>query len=128
MRLGLSKKIICKKNIVQLRRILILLNEWIVMLDRALRPGVGKKHYRSSKHLNMKDVAILTDLRKSALERYSALINKQKIENIKTRLSLIADNKLRQEIETNLLQIELKDQIILREYHKLDQIFQKYRP
>jgi hypothetical protein len=127
MRLGLNKKKIQKKNISELLRGLILLNEWIVKLDKVFRKDPEQKLYRSSKKINMKIVSILSDLRKSALERYSALINKQKIENIKTHLSLIADKKLRREIETNLLQIELKDQIILRELHKSDQIFQKYR-
>ena len=126
-RLGLTKKKIQQKNLYELRRCLILLNEWIAELNRAFRKDAEQMLNRSSIHTNEKIVFILSDLRLSALERYSALINKQKIENIKTHLSLIADKKLRKEIETNLLQIELKDQIILREYHKSDQIIKKYR-
>ena len=82
MRLGLNKKKIQKKNISELLRGLILLNEWIVKLDKVFRKDPEQKLYRSSKKINMKIVSILSDLRKSALERYSALINKQKIENI----------------------------------------------
>ena len=126
-RLGLNKKEIQKKNIYELRRCIILLSGWIAELNRAFRKNAEQKLNRSSIHPNEKIVFILSDLRLSALERYSALINSQKIENIKSHLSLIADKKLRRKIETNLLQIELKDQIILREYHKTDQIAKNFR-
>jgi hypothetical protein len=126
-RLGLNKKEIQKRNVHELRRCLILLAEWIAELTPDFREDDKQKLNRSSIHPNEKIVFILSEMRLSALERYSALINKQKIENIKTHLSLIADKKIRRKIETNLIQIELKDQIILREYHKSYKILRKYR-
>ena len=128
IRLGLSKNRIQKQNIYELRRTLILLSGWIDRLDKAFRFDTELKPDASSKNFDKKIVSILSDLRKSALEKYSALINKEKIQMIKTQLDFITDEKIRREIETNLLQIELKDQIILREYSKLDSISEKYRP
>lgn len=127
IRLGLSKNRIRKKNISELRRSLILLNGWIDRLDKAFKSDTELELDSSSEPFNKKNFSILLDLRKSALERYSALINKEKIETIKTQLDFIADEKVRREIETNLLQIELKDQIILREHYKLDSMSKKYR-
>ena len=128
LRLGLSKNRIQKQNIYELRRTLILLSGWIDRLDKAFRFDTELEQDASLKNFDKKIVSILSDLRKSALEKYSALINKEKIQMIKTQLDFITDEKIRREIETNLLQIELKDQIILREYSKLDSISEKYRP
>ena len=126
-RLALTKEKIQKKNIYALHRSLILLNEWIDTLDKNFKRDAQKMVRLSSKPPNRRIISVLSDLRKYALERYSALINKKKIENIRIQLSLIEDKKLRGKIEKNLLQIELKDQIILQEYPKLDRILQKYR-
>ena len=128
IQLGLSNTMIRNKNISELRKCLIVLNDWIARLDNAFRSDTEQKLGFSSKDIDKNALSTLSDLRKSALQRYSTLINKQKIEFIKTQLNSISDKKLRHKIEANLLQIEIKDQLIQRECNKLDNILEKYRP
>ena len=82
-------------------------------IGKGVRAGV---EYRS------KILHTLLKLKRFALMRYDILVNREKCIKIRIIAKEINNQEIRSAIENSLYQLELKDQIVKKEYLKLDQI------
>jgi len=67
-------------------------------------------------------VHALVKLKRLALMRYDLLVNRKKCGQIRRIAKEIKDRDIQTAIENSLYQLELKDQIVKKEYLKLDRI------
>ena len=125
-RLGLGEDQISKQNQTDVRKSLILLNRCIENPDFLFKCSPpGCKAPTAEFGTNV--LNLLLDRKKLALLRYDTLINKEKFEEIRRLIGKIADKKIRASIEKNLFQLAIKDQILKKEYRKIDKIRNPHR-
>jgi len=122
MKLGLGRDQIAKQSLKEIKQSLLLMTACIsnpesyLRLDDIDNPVNGWQ---------TKIINALAERKKNALERYSALITSEKVENIRRLTKKIGNQEIEKEIEKNLVHLLIKETMVSEEYHKLEEVSQK---
>jgi hypothetical protein len=119
--IGLNQDQLAKQNLAEIRSSLTLLNICIKRPFSFLGLDSGNPD-RAGAECRADIVEILLKLKRLALMRYDILVNREKCGKIRQIIKKIKDREIQSAIENSLYQLELKDQIVKKEYLKLDQV------
>lgn len=119
--LGINEDQLSKQHLSEIRSSLTKLNACIKNPFSFLNLNIGKG-VRAGVEYRQKILHTLLKLKRFALMRYDILVNREKCIKIRIIAKKINNQDIRSAIENSLYQLELKDQIVKKEYLKLDQI------
>lgn len=119
--IGLHQDQLSTQSLAEIRSSLTMLNGCIKRPLSFLGLNSGGQDSVGTEHRSV-IIEILMKLKRLALMRYDILVNREKCGKIRQIIEDIKDRDIRSAIESSLYQLELKDQIVKREYLKLDQI------
>ena len=115
---GMTFEQIEQKSLRELKTALVLINAYIKKPDSYL--GLDLDDYQAKDELEIHIRDTLIERKKLLLERFSALINSKKIEQIIFILNTMEDTATKSAIKKKLLQIAIKDQFVQKELRSLD--------
>lgn len=119
--LGVNEEHLSKQNLSEIRSSLTKLNACIKNPLSFFNLKFGNGSHAGTEY-RPKILHTLLKLKRFALMRYDILVNREKCVKIRIIAKEINDQGIRSAIENSLYQLELKDQIVKKEYLKLDQI------
>ena len=120
-KIGLNQDQLVKQSLAEIRSSLTMLNVCIKRPFSFLGLNLGSED-KAGAECRSTIVEILLKLKRLALMRYDMLVNREKCGKIRRIIKDIKDRDIQSAIENSLYQLELKDQIVKKEYLKLDQI------
>jgi len=119
-KIGLNQDQLSQQSLAEIRSSLTMLNVCIKRPFSFLGLNLSNEA-KAGEECRSAIVEILLKLKRLALMRYDILVNREKCGKIRRIIKEIKDRDIQSAIENNLYQLELKDQIVKREYLKLDQ-------
>jgi hypothetical protein len=119
--IGLNQDQLTKQSLAEIRSSLTMLNICIKRPFSFLGLNSGSENGAGAE-CRSAVVEILLKLKRLALMRYDILVNREKCGKIRQIIKEIKNRDIQSAIENSLYQLELKDQIVKREYLKLDHI------
>jgi hypothetical protein len=114
---GLAVEQIEQKSLKDLKTALALINACIRKPEVYLELDLKQQPIKDNIEVQIRD--ILVERKKILLERFSAMINRQKIKQINDILNTLNDKAAKEAIKKNLIQIAIKDQFIQKEYSSI---------
>lgn len=114
---GLEVEQIEQKSLKELKTALALINACIRNPEVYLE--LDLKQHPSKDNIEALIIDSLAERKKILLERFSAMINRQKIKQINGILNTLKDKAAKEAIQKNLLQISIKDQFVQKEYRSI---------
>jgi hypothetical protein len=114
---GLGVQQIKKKNLQEIKTALVMINAYMKKPESYLKFDLNSCLKKNGSEIVMQN--IFSERKILLLERFSALVNLEKIKQIDGILDTIDDKKLREVIKKKLLQIVIKDQFVQKEYRSL---------
>lgn len=120
-KIGLHEDQLSNQNLSEIISSLTMLNLCIKSPFSFLRLKSGDDGGTGSE-VRPEIVHALVKLKRFALMRYDLLVNRKKCGQIRRIVKEIKDRDIQSAIENSLYQLELKDQIVKKEYLKLDRI------
>jgi len=114
---GLAVEQIEQKSLKDLKTALALINACIIKPEVYLE--LDLKQHPSKDNIEALIIDSLAERKKILLERFSAMINRQKITQINDILNTLNDRAAKEAIKKNLIQIVIKDQFVQKEYSSI---------
>jgi hypothetical protein len=116
--LALSEKQILSQDLKEIRQSLKKIDQCIINPKKSL--NIHANHFETNHYKAA--LSILIDRKKLLLNRFNDLVTKRKYYIIKKLAKNIADDSIKSLFEKIINDLYIKDKILQKEYHKLDQM------
>ena len=116
-KIGLAAEQIEQKSLKELKTAHVQINACLRNPEVYLDFDIDQQTSKDSIEIQIRDTLIET--KRILLERFSAMINQQKIRQINKIINTLEDKTIKNAIKKNLLQIAIKDQFLQKEYSSI---------